>query len=84
MQSLTHSPLSLNSRSPTTSTQSGKAKKTKPSFEPPDTTFADVAGVDVVKAELQVRHATSGLALPCRLGACSPCHVLAVPRAPGL
>lgn len=33
--------------------QSGKSKKQKQSFEPPGTTFADVAGVDVVKAELQ-------------------------------
>lgn len=33
--------------------QSGKSKKTKQNYEPPDTTFDDVAGVDVVKAELQ-------------------------------
>lgn len=33
--------------------QSGKSKKTKQNYEPPDTTFEDVAGVDVVKAELQ-------------------------------
>lgn len=33
--------------------QSGKNKKQKQSFEPPDTTFQDVAGVDAVKEELQ-------------------------------
>lgn len=33
--------------------QSGKSKTTKQSFAPPDTTFKDVAGVDVVKAELE-------------------------------
>jgi ATP-dependent Zn protease len=33
--------------------QSGKSKKTKQTFDPPSTTFKDVAGVDVVKAELQ-------------------------------
>lgn len=33
--------------------QGGKSKASKQSAEPPDTTFADVAGVDVVKAELE-------------------------------
>ena len=33
--------------------QSGKSKKPMQNMGPPDTTFKDVAGVDVVKAELQ-------------------------------
>lgn len=57
--------------------QNGKSKKPMQNMGPPDTTFADVAGVDVVKAELQVRLLADRLLASCwqAVGAFWLCHL---------